>query len=183
MFEFPSVNESPRVSVTEDGVERPAATDGFISTARSFHVSAVPRVQEKLVTVLVASGPLLLDAPEVPDADMSHCVVVEAPFVNPPLWPDPTASITHAPAFAFVMLTVAGELSPPALSLRAVVGMGVVWSTPVNETTPNAAPLFAPPAPELMTTLAVPLGGFIRYHIDSVGNCVSATACVSAVPE
>jgi len=133
-----------------------------------------------LVTVLGESGPVVLDAPAfvLPESKF-HCVVVDAPFVKPPMCPDPTRSITHEFAFAFVMLTVAGEVRPFALSLVAVVGMGVLWSTPVNEITPTIAPF---DGVEVTTTLAVPLGGFTRYHIDPVGFCVSATACVRAVP-
>src|SRR5207249_7865983 len=146
--------------------------DGFISTARSFHASAVPSVQEKAVTVFAPSGPFLLDAPEFEEpATMFHCVVVDAPFVKPAPFPSPTTSITQAFAFAFVMLTVAGEVAPFALSFFAVVGMGVVWSTPLNEITPMAAGV---DEAEVTTTLAVPLGGFTRYHIDVRGFCVSA---------
>src|SRR2546427_8740229 len=154
--------------------------DGFISTARSFHASAVPSVQEKAVTVFATSGPLLLDAPEfeVPDI-MFHCVVVDAPFVKPALFPSPTMSITQEFAFAFVMLTVAGEVTPFPLSFLAVVGMGVVWSTPVNETTPMTARF---DAVVVTTTLAVPLGGLTRYHIEAKGCIASETSSVRGVP-
>src|SRR5438552_9999139 len=154
--------------------------DGFISTARSFHASAVPRFQEKAVTVFAPSGPFLLDAPEfeVP-ATMFHCVVVDAPFVKPAPFPSPTTSMTQAFAFAFVMLTAAGEVAPFALSFFAVVGMGVVWSTPVNETTPMTAAL---DAVVVTTTLAVPLGGLTRYHIEAKGFIASETAFVRGVP-
>ena len=152
--------------------------NGFISTATSFQASAFPSVQEKLVTVLAESGPFVLDAPEFPELITFHCVVVDAPFVKPWRSPDPTTSITQEFAFAFVMLTVAGEVAPFALSFLAVVGMGVVWSTPLNEITPMAAGV---DEAEVTTTLAVPLGGFTRYHIDVKGFCVSATASVRAI--
>src|SRR2546427_11302764 len=99
---------------------------GFISTARSFQLSAVPSVHEKLVTVLAESGPFLLDAPEFAEPAMLHCCVVDAPFVRPPPFELPATSLTQAFAFAFVMLTVAGEVVPPALSFLAVVGTGGV---------------------------------------------------------
>src|SRR5438094_551410 len=138
--------------------------NGFISTATSFQASAFPSVQEKLVTVLAESGPFVLDAPVFPELITFHCVVVDAPFVKPWRSPDPTTSITQEFAFA--------------LSFLAVVGMGVVWSTPLNEITTMAAGV---DEAEVTTTLAVPLGGFTRYHIDVKGFCVSATASVRAI--